>query len=173
MPARIDFAALNLQDALDLAIQIEEEASERYAELAQQLEQHRTHEAAEFFRKMIANENRHAEKLIERRKALFGDAPRTVDPAIIPEVEAPEYDEVRAFMTVHQALRAALASETRARGFYTAALKQVTEEDVRGLLSDLLDEEVLHMQLVQDLLDRQPPEDTTDPNDFVDPPVSQ
>jgi hypothetical protein len=29
------------------------------------------------------------------------------------------------------------------------------------------------MQLVQDLLDRQPPEDTTDPNDFVDPPVSQ
>lgn len=173
MPARIDFAALNLQDALDLAIQIEEEASDRYAELAQQLEQHHTHEAAEFFRKMIANENRHAEKLIERRKALFGDAPRTVDPTIIPEIEAPEYDEVRAFMTVHQALRAALASETRARGFYAAALEQVTEEDVRQLLSDLLDEEVLHMQLVQDLLDRQPPEDTTDPNDFVDPPVSQ
>lgn len=173
MPAKLDFTTLTLRDALDLAIQIEEEASERYAELAEQLEQHHTHEAAEFFGKMIVNEKKHAEKLITRREELFGDVPRRVDRAVLPEVEAPEYDEVRAFMTVHQALRVALASETRAHDFYTRALEEVKEPDVRGLLGDLLAEEIHHMKLVQDLLDRQPREDTTDPDDYVDPPVSQ
>ena len=42
----IDFAALSLKDALDLAVLIEEEAKERYEDLAEQMELHHTPEAA-------------------------------------------------------------------------------------------------------------------------------
>ena len=46
-PVAIDFAALSLQDALDLAILIEEEAQERYLEFVDQMQQHHTPEADE------------------------------------------------------------------------------------------------------------------------------
>ena len=50
----IDFSALTLKDALDLAILIEEEARERYEDFADQMEQHHTPEAGRFFRFMAA-----------------------------------------------------------------------------------------------------------------------
>ena len=51
MPIRgLDLATLSLLDALDLAILIEDEARERYEEFAAQMDQHRTPEAARFFR---------------------------------------------------------------------------------------------------------------------------
>ena len=59
MAARIDFASLSLMDALDLAILIEDEAKERYEDFAAQMEQHRTPEAAKFFRLMAVNEATH------------------------------------------------------------------------------------------------------------------
>ncbi len=42
MAATVDFASLSLQDALDLAILVEEEAQERYLEFVDQMEQHHT-----------------------------------------------------------------------------------------------------------------------------------
>jgi len=170
---KIDYPSLSLQDALDIAILIEEEAEERYTDLADQLEQHRTPEAAKFFRVMVFAESKHAEKLRERRQAAFGDAPSKVDSTIVPEIEAPAFDSVRAFITEHAALRVALASETRAEEFYAKALEQVTDKDVRELFSEMRAEEVEHQGLVQERLDKLPPEDTRDPDDYVDPPVAQ
>ena len=62
----IDFATLTLKDALDLAIRIEEEAYERYGELADQMDLHDTPDAAHFFRFMMANEEKHRAELTER-----------------------------------------------------------------------------------------------------------
>ena len=45
----IDFSQLSAQDALDLAILIEEEAEERYQEFAHQMDVHHTPDAAGFF----------------------------------------------------------------------------------------------------------------------------
>ena len=59
----IDLAALSLMDALDLAILVEDEARERYEEFAFQMEQHRTPEAAKFFRYMVENESKHGDEL--------------------------------------------------------------------------------------------------------------
>ena len=73
MPPTIDFATLSLQDALDLAILIEEEAKERYEEFADQLAKHHTPEAAQFFQTMAGNEAKHGADLLMRRQALFGD----------------------------------------------------------------------------------------------------
>ena len=63
MAATIDFASLSLQDALDLAILVEEEAQERYLEFVDQMEQHHTQEAARFFASMAKNEQKHGEEL--------------------------------------------------------------------------------------------------------------
>ena len=88
----IDFAALSLQDALDLAVLIEEEARDRYEEFADQMDLHHTPEAARFFRVMMKNEEKHRADLMERRTALFQHAPVVVTRNMIFDIEAPDYD---------------------------------------------------------------------------------
>ena len=100
MSQDLDLSKLTLKDALDLAVLVEEEARERYEEFADQMETHHTKEAAAFFRFMVENERKHGADLAERRKALFGDSPRTVSRLQFFDVEAPDYDEARAFMSV-------------------------------------------------------------------------
>ena len=53
-------------------------------------------------------------ELAERRKKLFGDAPREVERSMLFDVEAPEYYRTRAFMSVQEALELALDAETKA-----------------------------------------------------------
>ena len=96
----IDFAQLSLRDALDLATLVEEEAKECYGEFADQMDAHRNPDAAAFFRFMLKVETAHEGRLAARRAALFGDAPRAVTRAMICDVEAPEYNEARAEMSV-------------------------------------------------------------------------
>ncbi len=111
----IDFSALTLRDALDLATIVEEEAKERYGEFADQMDAHHNPEAASFFRFMLKVETIHEGKLAARRAKLFGDQPRSVNRDMIFDIEAPEYDEARASMTVRQALGASLRSLKSAR----------------------------------------------------------
>jgi rubrerythrin len=169
----IDFERLTLLDALDLAILIEEEARERYEEFADQMDLHHTPEAARFFRFMSGNEERHRLELAERRMALFKDAPRSVTRNMLFDVEAPDYDEARAFMTARQALASALRSEEKAYEFFTAALPRLGEASVKELFEDLREEEVEHRRMVEQQLDRQPPDPVLAADDFVDDPVAQ
>lgn len=169
----IDFSRLSLKDALDLAILIEEEAHDRYLEFADQMEIHRTEEAASFFRWMSVNEARHGEELRERRERLFTHEPRTVTRAMLFDVEAPDYDEARAFMTPRQAMTAALRSEEKAHQFFVAALPRLTDPEVRALFEELRDEEVEHQELVRKEIARLPPDAGPHPGDFTDEPVAQ
>jgi erythrin-vacuolar iron transport family protein len=131
--SRIDFTQLDLKDALDLAILIEQEAEERYLEFADQMDTHHTPEAAAFFRFMSKNEAKHGAELQARRTNLFHNAPRGVSRAMLFDVEAPDYDEARAFMTARQALGAALRSERKAHAFFVAALPRLAEANVKAL----------------------------------------
>jgi rubrerythrin len=171
--SRIDFTALSAQDALDLAILIEDEAEERYGELGHQLEIHRTPEAAAFFRRMAQNEATHRARLLERRTRLFGDAPRTMTRALLWDVEAPEYDEARAFMTVRHAMETALRCEEKAHAFFVEALRHIHEPQVRALLVELRDEEVDHQRMIHRELDRLAGQPRIDDEDFTDEPTSQ
>src|SRR4030042_2705731 len=99
MAETVDFASLSLQDALDLAILVEEEAQERYLEFVDQMEQHHTPEAAKFFAAMARNEQKHGDELRARRRSLFGDAPGRMKRSMLWDVGAPDYDESRAFMS--------------------------------------------------------------------------
>ncbi len=169
----LDFEKLSLRDALDLAILIEEEAGERYLEFAQQMENQHTTEAARFFRTMVANENKHGEELAERRRALFGEEPRRVDRSLLWDVEAPEYEKARAFMSDREALEVALESERKAQAFFAEAMKHVSDLDVKRLFTQLREEEVLHEKLVAREMSRLAPPSDIDPSDYADEPVAQ
>ena len=171
MSQDIDFSTLTLMDTLDLAILVEEEARARYAEFVEQLRAHRTEDAARFFEVMAGNEEKHAQRLGERRRALFGDAPRSVDETLVFEVEAPDHSTVRAFMAPREALQVALDSEIKAYAFYDAALAQVTDDSVSELFVELRDEEQRHQELVEVEMAKLPDEPQFDADDFVDEPV--
>jgi rubrerythrin len=169
----IEFAKLSLQDALDLAILIEDEAQDRYEEFAAQMDQHRTPEAAKFFRYMVENEAKHGRELSARRVQRFGDAPSAVSRTMIYDIEAPDYDAARAFMSPRKAMEAALASEVKAHEFFVAALPSVQDAEVRALFEELRDEEVMHQTLVKAELAKLPPDSGLSDDDFVDEPAAQ
>ena len=170
---KIDFAALTLCDALDFATLVEEEAKDRYSEFVDQMEAHHNPEAAAFFRFMLKVESIHEGKLAERRSGLFGDAPRRVRREMIFDIEAPDYDEARASMTVRQALQSALRSEQKAHAFFEEALTRVTDEGSRALFAELRDEELEHQRLVEKQIARLAPDAPFASDLFADDPIAQ
>ena len=173
MSQNVDFASLDLKDALDLAILIEDEARERYEEFADQMEVHHTADAARFYRFMAQNEAKHGADLAERRKALFGDAPCRMSRSMLWDVEAPDYDQARAFMSPRRALEVALESEIKAHAYFTAAIPSIADPEVKALFVELQGDEVHHKELVQAELDKLPPDPEVDVEDLVDEPVGQ
>jgi len=168
----IDFSRLSLREGLDLAIAIEEEARDRYREFAEQLTLHHTAEAANFFARMANVEEIHRSRLAERRRALFPNEGVNPMSAEVFDVEAPEFDQVRVFMTVEQALRTALAGEEKAYAFFARAIPQLENAEVRALFSELRDEEVEHQALVRQELARLP-EEPANGEAYGDEPVAQ
>lgn len=149
MPVGLDFAALDLQDALDLAILVEVEAMERYKLFSEQIGRSFPGDPASVFAMMAENEKKHAVELEERRKKLFGSAPRRVSPDALYDVEAPNVGAVRWDMSVRHAYDIALAAEKKASAFYDEALPYVSNEEVRTLFVELRDEETEHVQLLE------------------------
>jgi len=167
----IDFAKLSLKDALDLAILVEDEAEERYREFVKQMEAHHTPGVARFFRFMAVNEAKHGKDLSERRKKLFGDDRTEVDRSMLWDVEAPEYNQARAFMSVQQALELALDAENKAYEFFDKAMPEISDDDVKELFAELRQEEIEHQDLVKKVMAKVETEPDFDPEDFVDEPI--
>ena len=171
MPRAIDFASLSLVDALDLAILIEDEAKDRYEEFVDQMELHHTPDAARFFRTMAGNEEKHGAELRERRQRLFPTAPRTVTREMLWDVEAPDYDAARVFMSARQAMQVALEAEIKAHDYFATALVHIPNSDVKALFTELRDEEIEHQDLVKAAMAKLPQEPEVDPEDYADGPV--
>jgi rubrerythrin len=154
----VDFRTLDLKDALDLAIAIEEEAKERYHEFVGQVGGDRyAGDAADMFRLMASYEERHRSELAARRRDLFGSAPRRIGVDALDDVEAPDRGKPRVFMSARQAMEVALSSEEKARDFFDGALRSVSDPTVRQLFEELRREEEQHIALVRQRLDRLPP----------------
>lgn len=172
MPTRgIDFATMTLRDALDLGILVEEEARDRYLELAEQMTQFRTPKAASLFEKMASYEELHRRELLERRRAEGFTGEPKVHRSMLFDVEAPEYDEARAFMTPHEAVEVALKSEMKAHEFFFGLMSKVKDGVIRRLFGELAREEHEHQALLLAELDRLPPADQVQ-GDVGDEPVA-
>jgi rubrerythrin len=155
MANKLDFSNLTLQDALDLAILVEEEAKERYLEFSEQIGTSKSGDAGAFFIQMAENEAKHGQELSQQRNKLFGSEKSTVTKKMVDEyrgVEAPEYEQVRSFMSQRHALEVALESEVKAYNFFDKALSQITNQDIRKLFEELKNEEIHHQNLIKDII---------------------
>jgi len=148
MATRLNLSTLSLQDALDLATAIEEEACKRYALFANQLGRGGSGPGS-FFASMAQNEEKHRVQLSDRRKAMFGDAPARVSIDDLFDVEAPEMGAPRRSMSLLQAYELAKSSEQKAYDFYDGALPNITDPDVRTLFVELRDEETEHVRMIE------------------------
>ncbi|BDG07890.1 ferritin-like domain-containing protein [Anaeromyxobacter paludicola] len=153
---RVDFGALSLQDALDLAILMEEEARGRYELFARTVGGRYAGDASEMCRMMAGNEAKHGAQLAERRQALFGAAPARLSPDQLDDVEAPDLGRPRVFMSARQLMRVALDSERKAEAFFRSALPHVRDPGVRELFLELAAEEKRHQVLVESWIERLP-----------------
>ncbi|HEX9050765.1 MAG TPA: ferritin family protein [Anaeromyxobacter sp.] len=153
----IDFRSLSLQDALDLALSIEEEAKERYEQFATITGGRYAGDAADMFRQMAGYEAKHWADLDRKRRELFGSAARRITPDALDDVEAPDRGAPRTFMSARQAAEVALAAELKAHEFFDEALREVKDPSVRILFDELREEEKRHVKLVGAWLARLPP----------------
>ena len=156
---RLDFTRLDLRDALDLAILIEEEAMERYLEFTKTVGGRYAGDASEVFRRMAINEEKHRAQLSELRHSLFKDEARRVDRDMIDNVEAPMRTSGRYTMSANDALGIAIDSEQRAWDFFEGASRQASDPKIKRLFLELRDEEREHRRMLERLLPDFPPEE--------------
>lgn len=149
MATQLEFSTLNLQDALDMAVLIEQEAEERYLQFVNQLGQRYPGDAAAFFSMMARNEQRHGFEIAERRRLLFGNAPSRITKDMIEDdIEAPETDKSTRYMSPREALDVAMESEIKAYKFYDGILPVIQDAGVREMIMTLRDEEAGHQALL-------------------------
>jgi len=144
----IDYARLDLRDALDLAILMEEEARQRYEEFTKLVGGRYPGDAADVFKLMASYEAKHGEQLRARRRSLFHDAPSRMSMDMLDDAEAPDRGQPRVFMSARDAMEVAMASEQKAWDFFDAALREVKDSGVRSLFEELRAEEAEHKKLL-------------------------
>ncbi len=165
----IDFRTLSLQDALDLAILVEDEAQRRYEDFTHQVGGRYQGDAAEMFKVMASAEAKHGAQLAARRRALFQDAPRRLSLEQLEDVEAPDRGTPRVFMSARQAMEVALDSEKKAWEFFDEASKHLKDGEVRKLFEELRDEEEQHQRFVMERLARLAPGPDVEEDEADDP----
>jgi len=157
MTTRLDYATLDLMDALDLAVLIEAEAYDRYQMFVTQLGHRFPGDASSLFTSMAKNEAKHGQELAKRRQALFGDIPIRISRDDLFDVEAPDHGAPRFNMSLLQAFEVALSSEQKAYDFYNQALAQITDPEVHALFIELRDEEAEHERMLREAIAALPP----------------
>jgi rubrerythrin len=163
----------DLNDLLAVAYQIESDAVERYNLLADQMETHNNPELVKVFRDLARAEGLHGDE-IRRLAGDFDVVSHARQIARIERMGLPqeaELDSAHYLMTPWHALQISLAGEKRALAYFTEIVETATDPDVKAMATELREEEVDHVNLVNRLLHRYPPPDDSWADD-PDPPVS-
>jgi rubrerythrin len=154
---QLDFARMDLRDALDLAILMEEEARQRYADFSRQVGGRYPGDAGDTFKLMAAYEEKHGAQLASRRRSLVQDLPSRVRLDMLDDAEAPDRGAPRVFMSARDAMEVAIRSEEKAFAFFDDALREVKDPTVRALFHELRAEEAEHRRMLVDRLHQFPP----------------
>ena len=145
----------NLAEFMSLALAMESEAAQRYAELADAMETVNNVEVAELFRKMASIETGHARALMTRMRWREYAPPRRTSPFGAGEgPETPGGDAVHYLMQPYHALELALECEERAEQFYAELAEAAEDPKVRDAARALEAEEREHVELVRAWLGR-------------------
>lgn len=153
------------------ALAIEIEASERYAEIADQMEVHNNHRIAEIFRKMAHIESLHRDEIKRRAgDALIGGRPASFSWLAPEGPESIDLGDVHYKMTPRQALMLARHNEERATAYFEAIAEAAADPEIRAFAQTMADDERHHVALIDKWLDKYDPDDV-DWSEDLDPPV--
>ena len=135
-----------LANFLAHSLELESEAQQRYAELAESMAGHRNHAVAEFFQRMATEAEHHQQEVIEL-------AAGRVLPQLKawefewPEAEAPEtssYEALHYRMSLLEAMQLALANERAAEQYYRSFSKGSDDAPTVEAATRFADEERGH-----------------------------
>ena len=154
------------------ALAIEDEAAERYALLADQMEVHNNAEVAAIFHRMASVEREHRGE-IDRRA---GDAKIAGDPAqfkwLDPDgPEATAFEDAHYLMTPRRALSLARFNEQRAVDYYEAIAAAATDPRIAAFAAEMAADERKHVTWVDGWMATYAP-DEPDWDEDTDPPVN-
>lgn len=149
MTIQVDFSKLRANDALDMAIAIEEEGSYYYEQLADWIGDSNP-EVSDFFRRMSVREKRHHDQVVALREKLFAGKPSSHAEKVSWGVEAPDFDAVPNDITLRQAFDVAMDSETRAHDFYASAIEYAADDQIAELFEGLRASEADHQRLLKE-----------------------
>jgi rubrerythrin len=139
------------------AYAMELEATERYAQFAEQLDTHNNREVAQMFRKLAAVEALHAKRILEE---MHWPSMPALPPAYAWETaEGPEtapFDSMHYLMQPFHALEIALRCEQQAQEYFEDIAAKTAPEKVRRAALEMAEEEREHVRLIRDWMRRVP-----------------
>ena len=146
-----------LEDFMARAYAMELEATERYAQFADQLDTHNNREVAQMFRKLAEVESLHAKRILDEMRWPSMSA---LPPAYAWEgAEGPEtapLDAVHYLMQPYHALEIALRCEQQAQKYFEDIAAAQVSPAVRTAALEMAGEEREHVRLIQQWLKRVP-----------------
>ncbi len=165
-----DFAAevtpRTLAELMAVALEMESEAAQRYAEFADAMETHNNLEVAVLFRKMANIETGHVQAIMSEMGWREPPPSRGFGAAVFEGPETPRLEDVHYLMQPYHALSIALACEERAEEVQIVDVEMDDVESVREAARVLQGEEREHVELIRAWMNKveKPADDW-----FVDP----
>ena len=138
-----------LAELMAVALEMESEAAQRYAEFADAMETHNNLEVAALFRKMANIETGHVQAIMSEMGWREAPPSRGFGAAVFEGPETPRLEDVHYLMQPYHALTIALACEERAEQFYAQLASTVDVESVREAARVLQNEEREHVELIR------------------------
>lgn len=147
-----------LSEFLAHAIAMEDEAAERYLELADMMEAHHNLEVATVFRDMCRFSKMHRDSIQKRVGTEELPKPhswqfRWQSPPEVCDEDAFDYT-----LTPYQALQYARENEQRAMEFYASVSNKTDDAEVKRLADEFADEEREHTDALDKWIERTPPD---------------
>jgi rubrerythrin len=139
------------------AYAMELEATERYAQFAEQLDTHNNREVAQLFRKLSQIEGLHARRILEEMG--WPSVPALTPAFAWESAEAPEtapFDALHYLMQPWHALEIALRCELQAVQYFDGIAAGAVPERVRAAAKEMADEEREHVALIKEWMKKVP-----------------
>jgi rubrerythrin len=168
---RRTFASLNAQEALHVAIFIEERNAgiyHRFAEMFTEFRDPDSLEIASVFGDMAVEERRHSGVLQEKYQERYGNANCALTEEDLQDmIEVPRLDDGDVFAdpatakdsTRERALKVALAAEQSAHNYYSRLAEQTKDAHLRRLYNELTTMEDEHVEYLESVLTASASED--------------
>jgi rubrerythrin len=144
-------------DFMARAYTMEIEATDRYAQFAEQLETHNNREVAQLFRKLADIEKLHAKRILDEMK--WPSMPSLPPAYAWDGPEGPEtapFDGLHYLMQPWHALEIALRCERDAQQYYENIAASRAPKRVRDTAREMAAEEAEHVRLIQEWMKRVP-----------------